>query len=612
MQYRVRFLPADVTVDVSDGTTISDAARLAEITTLHLPCGGRGTCGKCMVQMAIGEEEQRSVLACTTVIKNDATITIPESTGHSTAEIVADSSIEHIDTTSEIFLPLCRTIKVKVPSPVAGVNHSDLQRMEKAVGAYIDNGRLGCSRKIMQHIAESLRQEEGLVTAVITEAGTQYELSAITAGNVPPHSFGIACDIGTTTIAMHLINCENGEIVASASDYNAQLSRGADIISRIDYARTLDRLEELTDQVLDTINNMISKLIYSAGITEENVYSMVIAGNCTMTHLFLGLPPGYIREDPYVPTVNHVPILSASDCSLLINPEALIQFAPGVGSYVGGDITAGLLCTEMTTTKNTISLFIDIGTNGEIVIGNGEFLLTCACSAGPAFEGSGIRCGRRADTGAIDSFTIDPKDRSINYTVIGNGLPCGICGSGLISLLGELLAAGFIDRSGKIDDTADRSRAITIDGTPGLVLVEAEFTKHKNSIVITEADIDNLIRTKGAIYAACDLLLKNAGLDISSIERVYIAGGFGKYIDIEAAIRIGLFPDIGRNKFTFLGNTALAGATRVLLSKKYRELLDELPSRMTYIDLSREEGYMDAYTAALFLPHTEMERFPSV
>jgi uncharacterized 2Fe-2S/4Fe-4S cluster protein (DUF4445 family) len=306
-----------------------------------------------------------------------------------------------------------------------------------------------------------------------------------------------------------------------------------------------------------------------------------------------------------------VPPLRAADCSLLINPDALVAIAPGVGSYVGGDITAGLLCTDMIRTAEPVSLFIDIGTNGEIVIGNHEFLLTCACSAGPAFEGSGIGCGMRADRGAIDSFTIDATDGTIEYTVIGNELPRGICGSGLISLLGELLQADMIDRSGKFTGTHAPGQLCTIGGTKGLELITAEVSGHGKAITVTETDIDNLMRTKAAIYTACDLLLQNAGLDFTAIGNVLIAGGFGKYIDVEAAIRIGLLPDIDRNAFSFLGNTALAGATRMLLSRESRDTIHELPQKMTYIDLSCEPGYMDAYTAALFLPHTELDRFKS-
>ncbi len=611
MPCTVRFLPANVSITVPEGTTISDAARMAELPSLHLPCGGRGTCGKCIVEIEKQGSSPRSVPACTTRIDNDLTVTFRQSSEHSPTSIVADTTVDHIDPKSPLFSPLCRLMTVAVTPPEAGVNFSDLQRIEQALCEKGSTERITCSRNILRRIAETLRREDGMVAAVVTDTMPQHELCAITPGSQPPPVFGIAADIGTTTVALRLINLSNGEIAASASDYNAQIARGADIISRIDYARTPERLEELTDLIVNTINDLISSMLVTANVMEEHVHAMVIAGNCTMIHLFLGLPPGTIREAPYVPTVNEVPPLRAADCSLLINPDALVVIAPGVGSYVGGDISAGLLCTDMIRTAETVALFIDIGTNGEIVIGNSEFLLTCACSAGPAFEGSGIGCGMRADRGAVDSFTIDAADGTIEYTVIGNELPRGICGSGLISLLGELLQAGMIDRSGKFTGAHAPERLCTIGGTKGLELITAEATGHKKAITVTEADIDNLMRTKAAIYAACDLLLQNAGLDFSVIGNVLIAGGFGKYIDVEAAIRIGLLPDIDRNAFSFLGNTALAGAARLLLSRESRNAIHELPGKMTYIDLSNEPGYMDAYTAALFLPHTELDRFVS-
>jgi uncharacterized 2Fe-2S/4Fe-4S cluster protein (DUF4445 family) len=608
MNFTVTFLPDDKTVLVPPGTTISDAAHLAGCATLHLPCGGRGTCGKCIVSLSQSNAEaSRDAPACSTAIKNDCTITLPKPIDHAKSSLVADAAIERIDAASEDFSPLCRSMAVTVAQPVQGAVYSDLQRLEQAIGA----GPLRCSRTTLSSLASMLRENSGKVTAIISDAADGAELIGVIPVKESKNVYGIAFDIGTTTIAVNLINLSDGSPVATAVDYNGQIARGADVISRIDYARTQAKLDELQGLALTTVNQLISAACLKASIRTDSVYAMVVAGNCTMTHLVLGLLPKHIREAPYVPTVNKVPLLRASDCSFSIHPDAPVLFSPGVGSYVGGDITAGLLCIEMVRASDKVALFIDIGTNGEIVIGNKDFLLTCACSAGPAFEGSGIACGMRADHGAIDSFAIDAKNDAIDFTVIGNVSPKGICGSGLISLLGELLAAGYIDRSGKITDTGGRSRKMKIGGASGLLLVPASETGRRRDLIITEADIDNLIRTKAAIYAACDLMLSNAGLDFGSIDRVLIAGGFGKYIDLEAAIRIGLFPDLDRNRFSYLGNTSLAGATRALLCNRFRKMLDELPGKMTYIDLSAEPRYMEAYVAALFLPHTELGRFPS-
>ena len=460
-------------------------------------------------------------------------------------------------------------------------------------------------------MAPTLREQNGKVTATIFSENSIHEIIALEAGDTRAAHYGIACDIGTTTISVRLIDLTTGKTLATESDYNGQTSRGADVISRIEYGGSAQKLDELRQLVLETINRLIGMACARSSISSHAISGMSIAGNSTMVHLFLGIPAKYLREHPYVPTVKHVPLLSAAECGLLLNPEAKVLFSPGVGSYVGGDITAGLLCTDMIRSNREISLFIDIGTNGEIVIGNSEFLMTTACSAGPAFEGSGIKCGMRAAPGAVDSFEIEKNGESIDWTAIGEDKPSGICGSGLISLLGELFKAGVIDAGGRFTDKAATERCMTIEGTKAFVLIRGVDSAHGRDIVITESDIDNLIRTKAAIYSACDCMLSNAGITLANVKNILIAGGFGRFIDLEDAVRIGLFPDIGRSHFTYLGNTSLAGATLALLSKKYRDELRTLPDRMTYIELSNDPRYMDSYVAALFLPHTDLTRFKS-
>jgi uncharacterized 2Fe-2S/4Fe-4S cluster protein (DUF4445 family) len=461
-------------------------------------------------------------------------------------------------------------------------------------------------------MAETLRRQKGLVTATLFTDHGFPELVALEEGDALAAHYGIACDIGTTTISLRLVNCASGKTETVESDYNGQLSRGADVISRIEYGRSAERREELRQLVLTTVNRLVEAVCGRSSVSSRSITAVSIAGNSTMIHCFLGLDAKYLREYPYVPSVKHVPPLSAAECGLAVNPEAKVLFSPGVGSYVGGDITAGLLCTGLIRSSGGISLFLDIGTNGEIVIGNSEFLMTTACSAGPAFEGSGISCGMRAAAGAVDSFEIEQIGTSIDWTAIGDSPPAGVCGSGLISLLGELLKAGMIDRSGTFTDAVPPERMTKTEGTKGFILFQDADTAHGRPLVVTEPDIDNLIRTKAAIYSACDCLLANAGLDFSKVEKVLIAGGFGRFIDVPDAIRIGLFPDIDRSKFAYLGNTSLAGATLALLSKKYRDELNALPSRMTYVELSNNPRYMDSYIAALFLPHTDLKRFSTV
>jgi uncharacterized 2Fe-2S/4Fe-4S cluster protein (DUF4445 family) len=618
MNYTVTFLPFNKSVSVPSGTLISDGAAMAGITSLHLPCGGRGTCGKCTVLVsapgalsAKAVPLERRVPACTTRIESTCTVLIEEKAPSSASCIVAEAAGERQLSEGQELSPLCRKIPLHTRQPTIEDNYSDFELIEAALKE--KTGRAGgfrrCSLVCMNTIAETLRIQNGKVTATLFSEDGRQELIALEPGDSSASYFGIACDIGTTTISLRLIDCSTGKTLAVESDYNGQISRGADVISRIEYGRSTERREELRHLVLTTVNHLIEEVCRRSSISGHMVTAMSIAGNTTMVHLFLGLNAKYLREHPYVPTVKYVPPMSAAECGLSLNPDAKVLFSPGVGSYVGGDITAGLLCTDMIRSSDGVFLFIDIGTNGEIVIGNREFLMTTACSAGPAFEGSGITCGMRAAPGAIDSFEIERNSESIDWTVIGNTKPAGICGSGLISLLGELLKSGLIDRSGKFSDSVPADRRVKVGGTNGFAFIRSADTAHGRDLVITEPDIDNLIRTKAAIYSACDCMLSNAGLEFSKIKKVLIAGGFGRFINVADAIRIGLFPDMALSNFEYLGNTSLAGATLALLSKKYREELRALPGRMTYVELSNDSRYMDAYVAALFLPHTDLNKF---
>jgi len=630
MIHTITFLPSRKFGKVPAGTRLSDVAGMITESDLHLECGGKGTCGKCLVELVSGSVEVKSkkihaqagvlprrLLSCQCLVCGDATFEIKSSLAGHASSMSLGKDIAIIDSgllpKTEEISPVIRKITLRVDQPSLEQNESDLRRLEKQIQKATDStAGVHCGLAVLRTLAEVLRKKDGMVTVWVRDDGTVYTVVAAMAGEAVGRHIGISCDIGTTTVSVHLVDLATGSILSTKSDYNGQIRRGADIISRIEYAKTDKRLEEMRQLVAATINGLLISACEEVGASGDDVYNMAIAGNTTMVHLLVGLPPQFIRESPYMPTVNAPAFLTGADIGLAINPSAAVTFAPGVGSYVGGDITSGLLTTPMIHERDRISLFMDIGTNGEIAVGNAEFLMTCACSAGPAFEGSGIKCGMRAATGAIESFEIDPSMENITFSVIGGGKPSGICGSGLISLIGELYTKGIIDHSGKLSDRAPSSRITLIEGTKGLVLVKAEETATNKDIVIAESDIDNLVRTKGAIYAACDLMLSNIGLTFDSISHVYIAGGFGRFIDIEKAIRIGLLPDISRDKFTYLGNSSLTGATLALLSKDRRDELSALAKRMTYIDLSSDPRYMDAYVAALFLPHTDLTRFPNL
>ncbi len=445
----------------------------------------------------------------------------------------------------------------------------------------------------------AIREQEGKITLVVKERNTELCIVDVEPGHHSKPALGLAVDIGTTTVAAQVIDLNDGRVLATRTSYNLQIHRGGDVISRIDYARTETRLNELRQMIVDTINSLVVEIGKALAIEVREIQAAFVVGNTTMIHLFLGLPPCYIRESPYVPTVNPVPACPAQEVGLDIHPEAVVEFAPGVGSYVGGDITAGLLATDLPNQTDQVNLFLDIGTNGEIVIGNAEWMVCCACSAGPAFEGAGIKCGMRATEGAIERIelgSVPPR-----YQVIGGGKPAGICGSGLICLIGELFRMGVIDQSGRFRNDSRN-----------FVVETATRTANGEDLSITESDLETLIRTKAAIYAACSLILKNVGLDWSAISRVYIAGGFGRYIQVADAILIGLLPDLPLGRFSYIGNSALTGAFIALLTREHRRKLMEIAVRMTYLELSCDPQYMDNYIQAMFLPHTDLAQFPNV
>ena len=384
------------------------------------------------------------------------------------------------------------------------------------------------------------------------------------------------------------------------------------MIGRINYARTPERLEELRSRVLGTINRLIRQVAGSRGVVPEEISNAAISGNTVMTHLLLGLNPEYLRLAPYVPTVLQVPYLHNSEIGIAINSQAWIHFSPCVGSYVGGDITAGILCTDLAAPSEDISLFIDIGTNGEVLLGNNSFLMACACSAGPAFEGGGIECGMRASTGAIEKAWVDPSTGVARFTTVGNVRPRGICGSGMIDLVASLFLTGWIDAAGKFDRTRPSS-AIRVEGRRATyTLASAEESATGKPLVVTEIDIENLIRTKASIYSAVALMLNQVGLSFEDLRRIYIAGGFGRYLDLENATVIGLIPDLPRDRFRYIGNSSLMGSYMVVVSQDFRQRQLELAQRMTYLELNTDPAYMEQYTGALFLPHTDPARFPSV
>jgi uncharacterized 2Fe-2S/4Fe-4S cluster protein (DUF4445 family) len=424
--------------------------------------------------------------------------------------------------------------------------------------------------------------------------------------------WGVAIDIGTTTVSVWLTNLITGEVQAQVAEYNQQIHHGEDVISRIIYDSKEHNEGILQQLVIDkTINKLIETACKRVSTKPEEIYKAVVVGNSIMLHLFLNIPARNIRKSPFINAFNEGLQISARELGLKLYPEAPVEIVPTVASYVGADITAGALSSGIADTEKT-TLFLDVGTNGEMVLGNRDWMVTCACSAGPAFEGAGVVDGMRATKGAIEEVWINSNTYEPNIRVIGGGKPRGLCGSGLIALLAELFLAGVVDKSGNINTTLDTPRVRTGAHEGEYVIAFADDTAHGKDIVITHVDIDNLLRAKAAIFAGYVVLAEGVGVPLQSLEQVLIGGSFGQYINVEKATEIGLLPDLPWENFHFLGNTAVRGAYYALLSWQSKQRITEIASQMTYIELSADNAFYEAFMSALFLPHTDLTLFPTV
>ncbi len=623
----ITFKPSGIIVDVPADSSLLEAAKKAGIS-VEIPCGGNGLCGKCLVKIEYGAVcfdnngvlsqsmlDESFVLLCKTKILDEPVCVHMFSDLEKEKGKFSNNSDDLRFIDRDLFPnlteiePIVKKAAVEVASPVMGDGIADYDRFKKAVLSKLGGQDIELPLNLLKVLPYKLRESDGKITLVFYRKENNIYIVNIEQNNLTDNFYGIAVDIGTTTIAVQLVSMTNGIIIASKTDYNAQIECGLDVISRINYAKKPERLEELKTKVTDTINRILKDLIMSEGVDSNDIYNASVAGNTTMVHLLLGIIPEYIRLEPYTPAIYQVPFYKASEIGIDIHPYAPVYIAPSVGSYVGGDITSGVLCTSIATQSEELCLFIDIGTNGEMILGNNDFLIGCACSAGPAFEGGGIEHGMRASQGAIERVDIDKDTGTATCSTIGNSAPVGICGSGMISLIAGLFKTGWIDAAGKLDRLKQCSSIVVNGKTARYILSEAEKCKNGKTIYITEADIDNLIRAKGAIFSACRVMLQSIDMDFDDVSRIYIAGGFGRYLDIENTTIIGLLPDLPSEKFTFIGNSSIIGAYMTLLSEKHREKQLELSKKITYIDLSTEPGYMDQYTAALFLPHTDSKLF---
>ncbi|MCI6996242.1 MAG: corrinoid activation/regeneration protein AcsV [Eubacterium sp.] len=622
----------------ADEENLLDVARKTNVA-IDAPCSGNGSCGKCRVKLLkgtldspktrhISEEEyaQGWRLSCCSKVESDIEVEVPDiASAYRSRMKVADlSSPEEI----AIFQNAKRDVEeagielkndmeiltVSMDIPSLDDTMPDNERLVRALKKQTGAPMIRLTYTVIRKLAEVLRESDFSIQCLAgkSDAGSLF-IYDVFPKDEKVVAGGIAIDIGTTTVSALLVDMLTGEILGKASSGNGQIRFGADVINRIIESTKPGGKRKLQKAVIEeTINPMIAQMCRSAGFKKERIYRMCVAGNTTMNHLFAGVNAEPVRMEPYIPTFFKTNSLYARDLSISINPDAHIIIAPNIGSYVGGDITAGTL-VSMIWNKPEFSLFIDLGTNGELVFGNSDFMMSCACSAGPAFEGGDISCGMRATDGAIEACTIDKETMEPAYSVIGEDgqKPIGLCGSGIIDVISELFTTGIINPKGKFVREGRRVRRDKYGMGSYVLAFEEEAGAHKD-VEITEVDIDNFIRAKGAIFSAIRTMLSSLDFDISMIENVYVAGGIGSGINMKNAVTIGMFPDIPMEMFHYIGNSSLSGAYTMLLSKEAERKTYEVAANMTYLELSTVPGYMDEFVAACFIPHTDAEMFPSV
>ncbi len=630
MKRKITFQPDTITVEVDDKTSLFRAAKAAGVYVLS-SCGGKGNCGKCKLVVKEGavdpgksrsflsaEEADRGyILACLSKATGDVTLEVPpESRMQARHKIATGAKTEELlrlmESAGGCLESRIRRVHLDLSPPTLDDNIADYERVRRGLEQKgFDASHLHMNYLVLRKLSHVLREAGWKVTVSVFTVGEVSEVQDIFPGDVTMKRYGAAVDIGTTTVVVYLVEMATGRVVGTASSYNSQVKCGDDVITRIVYATEKNGLQELQALAVGNISGMLSELAEKNNISTGMIDYIVVAGNTTMTHLFYGINPQYIREEPYIPTATFFPLVRGKSVGLAIDPQAVVYSMPNVASYVGGDISSGVLVSQIHK-KEKVSLFIDIGTNGEIVLGNKEWLVTAACSAGPAFEGSGIKFGMRAMEGAIEEVEIDPKTYEVNYRVIGDVKPIGICGSGMIDALAEMYLTGVIDQKGKIRQEITSKRIRHGESGPEYVLAWRVESAINKEIVITEVDLDNLIRAKAAVYAGFSTLLAQMHMAFTDVEKVYIAGGFGRYIDVERAIAIGMLPDLPVDRFVFLGNTSIMGAYFALLCDRLRHEAEEIARRMTYLELSVSRSFMDEYLSALFLPHTNIDAFPTI
>ena len=624
-----------VVIECNQGDNLLELARRGNVA-IDAPCSGNGSCGKCRVKLIEGEVEtikSRHIsdeefaagwrLSCNCKVMTDCVVFVPDiASAYQSRMKTADlSSPKEIAIFEECqanlresgieFTNNFRAVVVEMEEPTLEDTMPDNERLTWAVQSTLGVENVKIPFAVMVKLAATLREHHFRVCVKGELQGDTFLCMEI-CDPADTAIVGCAIDIGTTTVTMVLTDLTSGKLLAKGSSGNGQIRYGADVINRIIEQGRPGGKKKLQDAIVkETLNPIIANLCKTAGINARNILRLCVAANTTMNHLFVGVDAESVRMEPYIPSFFAWEGLLAGDLKLPANPLAPVIIAPNIGSYVGGDITAGTLAADLWD-KDEMSLFIDLGTNGEIVFGNRDFMMSCACSAGPAFEGGDISCGMRATDGAIEACEIDKATMEPKLTIVGDPgqKPVGICGSGIIDIISELFRCSIINAKGLFSREGERVKR-DAHGMGRYVLATAEESETGREISINEVDIDNFIRAKGAIFSAIDTLLTSVDMTVDMIDKVYVAGGIGSGINMHNSVNIGMLPNVELEKYQYIGNSSLTGSYAMVMSDEANAKCTELGANMTYLELSTYPGYMDSFVAACFLPHTNGGLFPN-
>jgi len=615
------FQPHGKRIEAKKGETLLEAATDAGIS-INSICGGEGLCGKCRVIIRDGMQnlslptnaEKRALskediangfrLACQTKIEREGLIVI---------EIPLESRVDRhrlLLRGLEKKIPLQPSVKkisLSLMKPSLTDVVADVDRLLRAVES--ETGfKVKIDYEAMKEAPHTIRLGEWQVSIVLWR---DEEIISIEQG-FSSDLYGFAVDVGTTKLAGYLVNLKSGDVIATASMMNPQIAYGEDVITRIKFSmEKKENFKILHRSVVEGINKLIDEACEKAKVSPDKIYDMTVAGNTAMHHIFLGIPPNYVALMPYPAALQSAVDVKAREVGVRINSGAYIHALPTVAGFVGGDAIADVLATEIYKADD-ISMLIDIGTNTEIILGNRDMLIACSCASGPAFEGAHIKHGLRALNGAIEHVWIDPDTFEVGYKTIGDEKPRGICGSGIVDAVAELLKAGLINSSGRFNTGIDTPRLRRNEESLEFVIAWREETANKSDITVTQSDIREIQLAKAAIYTGASILMRHMKIGTTDIQRVYLAGAFGNYVDPQNAKVIGMYPDVPLERVEFVGNTAASGARMVLLSTEAREIAMEIAKKIGYVELGADPNFQNEFLKATYLPHRELKRFPSV